>query len=104
MHGFHSMPQVRVQQVSLKACRRWDSTCDKMMVISHINELSNLLDLGNIYSYRGGPLLWFHGKGIIFFGQFWKLAFYLIRECQIFADRGQIRIFIDRECVASIPT
>ena len=78
--------------------------CDKMMVVSRINEISNPLDLGHLYSARVGPLLWVHGQGIIFFGQFWKLAFYLIRECQIFADRDQLLILLDRECVASIPT
>ena len=39
-----------------------------------------------------------------FFGQFWKLGFFLVSECEIFAHGGQIRILLNRECVASIPT
>ena len=44
MHGFHSMPLIGIQQVSLKASRRWDSTCDKMMVVAQIDEPPTLLD------------------------------------------------------------
>ena len=39
-----------------------------------------------------------------FFAQFWKLGFCLVSECEIFAHGGQIRILLDREGVASIPT
>ena len=38
------------------------------------------------------------------FGQFWKLGFRLVSECEIFSHGGQIRILLDREGVASIPT
>ena len=44
MHSFLCMPRLWIQQVSLKAYRRWDSTCDRMMVISRIDEPSALLD------------------------------------------------------------
>ena len=38
IHGFHSMPQVGIKQVSLKSCRRRDSMCHIMMVMAQINE------------------------------------------------------------------
>ena len=57
MHGFHSMPRVGIQQVSLKACRRWDSACHRMMTMDPINEPSTPLDSGHWDSARGGPLL-----------------------------------------------
>ena len=47
MHGFHYMPRVGIQQVSLEACRRWDSMCHRLMTISWINELLAPLDLGH---------------------------------------------------------
>ena len=43
MHVFHSMPQVGIQHVSLKACSRWDSTCDKIMAIARFDKTSNSL-------------------------------------------------------------
>ena len=39
-----------------------------------------------------------------FFGQFWKVAFCSVSECEIFAHGGQIRILLDHEGVASVPT
>ena len=39
-----------------------------------------------------------------FFCQFWKLGFCSVSECEFFANRGQLRIFLDHECVASVPT
>ena len=39
-----------------------------------------------------------------FFSQFWKLGFFLVSECEIFAHRGQIRILLNCEGVASILT
>ena len=38
------------------------------------------------------------------FCQFWKLGFFLVSEYEIFAHVGQIRILLNDECVASIPT
>ena len=38
------------------------------------------------------------------FGQFWKLGFCSVCEREIFVHRGQIRILLDREGVASVPT
>ena len=70
MHGFHSMLQVGIQQVSLKTYRRWDSTCDKMMFVSWTDKPSTPLDSGHQDSVRGGPLLWFDGQGIIFLVNF----------------------------------
>ena len=66
MHGFHSMPRVGIQQVSLKARRRWDSRCRRMMIIARIDEPSTPLDLGDRDRARGGPLPWVHVQGIIF--------------------------------------
>ena len=39
-----------------------------------------------------------------FFDQFWKVGFCSVSECEIFAHGGQIRILLDREGVASVPT
>ena len=61
MHSFHSMPRVAIQQVSLKARRRRDSTRDRMMVVSRIDEPLALLDSRHRDSAMGGPLIWFHG-------------------------------------------
>ena len=66
LHSFYSMPRVGIQQVSLKACRRWDSMCDKIMVIARIENPLTPLDSEHRDSARGGPLLWVHGQGIIF--------------------------------------
>ena len=38
------------------------------------------------------------------FGQFWKLGFCSVSECEIFAHVGQIRILLNREGVARVPT
>ena len=39
-----------------------------------------------------------------YFGQFWKLGFCSVSECEIFAHGGKIHILLDLECVDSIPT
>ena len=70
MHDFHSMPRIGIQEVSLKACRRWDSTCDRMMVVAQIDEPSDSLDLRHRDSAMGGPLIWFHGQETIFLVNF----------------------------------
>ena len=70
MHGFHSMPQLGIQQVSLKACRRWDSSCHRMMTVARINKLLALLDSRHRDTTMAGPLIWFHGQGIIFLVNF----------------------------------
>ena len=70
MHIFHSMPRLGIQQVSLKAYRRWDSTCHIMMIIARIDEPLALLDLGHWDSATIGPLIWFHGQVIIFLVNF----------------------------------
>ena len=64
MHGFHSMPLVGIQHVSLKAYRRWDSMCHIMMTIDRIDEPLTPLNLGHHDSAKGGPLLWVHGQRI----------------------------------------
>ena len=79
MHGFHSIPRVGIQQVSLKSCRRWDSMCNKMMVVAQIDEPSNPLDLGHQDSAKGGPLLWVYGHGIFF----WSIL-----ETRVFLSKG----------------
>ena len=70
LHGFHSMRRLGIQHVSLKACRRLDSMCHKMMVIAQIEKSSIPLDLGHWDSARSDPLLWSHGQGIIFLVNF----------------------------------
>ena len=103
MHGFHSMPWVGIQQVSLKVWRRWDSTCHRIMTISWINEPLALLDLGHRDSARDA-LQFGSMEKRPFFDQFWKLGFCLVSECEIFAHGGQIHILLDHEGVASVPT
>ena len=66
MHDFHSMPWVGIQEVSLKACRSWNSKCDKMIFVARIKESSTPLDSGHWDSARRVPLLWVHVQGIIF--------------------------------------
>ena len=70
MQSFHSMHRVGVQEVSMKAYRRWASTCHKMMIVAWINKPSIPLDLGHHDSAKSGPLLWVHGQGIIFLVNF----------------------------------
>ena len=70
MQNYLSMPRVGIQQVSLKACRRWDSTCHRLMTIARINEPSALLDSGHWDSATRGILMWVHGQGIIFLVNF----------------------------------
>ena len=53
------------------------------------------------YSLRGGV-------GVItqpthLFGQFWKLGFCSVSECEIFAHKGQLCKFIECEHVAIVP-
>ena len=89
MHGFHSMSRVGIQQVSPKSCRRWDSMCDRMMVIVRINEPSNPLDSWHQDSDK--VALYFGSMDRrSFFCQFWKLGFCSVSECEIFAHRGQL--------------
>ena len=103
--NFHFMPRVGIQQVSLKACRRWVSTCDRMMVVARIDEPSDPLDSKHRDSARvGWPsnlVPWIRDH---FFGQFWKLGFCSVSDCEIFAHWGQIFILLDHEGVDSIPT
>ena len=103
MHGFKSMPWLWIQQVSLKACTRWDSTCDRMMVVSWIDEPSTSLDSRHRDSARGPSNLvpWRRDH---YFVQFWKLGFCSVSECPISTHRGHLCKFLDREHVASIPT
>ena len=89
MHGFHSMPRLGIQQVSLKSCRRWDSTCDGVMVFSLIDELFNSVDLGHWDSAKCTLYSGSMDKGS-FFSQFCKLGFCSVSECEIFAHRGQL--------------
>ena len=70
MHDLHSMARVVIQQVSLKACRRWDSTCHRIMIVARIDKPSTSLDSGHRDSARDGPLVWVHGQGIIFLVNF----------------------------------
>ena len=74
-----------------------------MMTISRIHEPSALLDSGHRDSSRVSLYLgpWTRDHC---FCQFWKLVFSLVSECEIFAHRGQIRILLDHEGVASVPT
>ena len=99
MHGSHSMPQVGIQQVSLKACRRWDSTCHRIMTVAWIDEPLDPLD--SWYMRLSNQVPWTMDH---VFGQFWELGFCWVRECQFISHRVQICKFLGRECVASIPT
>ena len=74
------------------------------MTVARINEILGPLDLEHRNNAMGGPIIWFHGQVIIFFGQFWKLGFCLVSECEIYAHGGQLRILLDREYVASVST
>ena len=81
------MPRVVIQQVSLKAYRRWASTCHRMMTIAQIDEPLTLLDLGHQDSAKGVPLIYFHGKGIIFRS---------ILETRVFLSKGMLNFFTYR--------
>ena len=104
MHGFHSMPWLGIQQVSLKSCRRWDSTFHRLMTIAQIDEPSALFDSVHWDSARVPLYSRSMDKGSFFFCQFWKLGFCSVSECPISAHRGRLCKFLDRECVARIPT
>ena len=39
-----------------------------------------------------------------YFGQFWKLGFFLVSECPISIHMGWLCKFLDHECVAIVPT
>ena len=84
MHGWNSMSRVRIQQVSLKACRRWDSMCHRMMTVARIDKPSDLLDSRHRDSSRVALYFGSMEKGS-FFGQFWKLGFCSVSECEFFA-------------------
>ena len=90
MHGFHSMPWLGIQQVSLKACRRWDSMFHRLMNIARINKPSASLDSVHRDSARVGLYSASMDKGS-FFCQFWKLEFFSVSECEIFAHRIQLK-------------
>ena len=90
MHSFHSMPRLVIQQVPLKACRRWDSTFHRLMTIARIDEPLAPLDSGHRDSARVALYSRSMDKGSFFFCQFWKLGFCSVSECEIFAHKGQI--------------
>ena len=52
MHDWNYIPRVGIQRASLKACRRWDSTCHRMMTIAQNDEPLALLDSGHRDSGR----------------------------------------------------
>ena len=81
MHGFHSMPQLGIQRVSLKA---WASTFHRLMIVSQIEEPSAPLDSVHRDSARVALYFGSMDKGS-FFCQFWKLGFCLVSEYEIFA-------------------
>ena len=70
MHGFHSMPQLGIQQVSLKACGRWDSMFHRLMTVARINEPLALLDLVHRDSARVALYSGSMDKGSFFFVNF----------------------------------
>ena len=39
-----------------------------------------------------------------FLGQFWKLGFFLVSNCEILAHRGQLYKLLDPNLVATVPT
>ena len=83
------MPWVGIQQVSLKACRRWELMFHRLMTIARIDEPSAPLDLVHHDSARVALYSGSMYKGS-FFCQFWKLGFFSVSECENFAHRGQL--------------
>ena len=79
VHVFHYMPLVGIQWVSLKACRRWDSTFHRLMTIAPINELSAPLDSVHCNSARVA----------LYSGSMDKGSFLLsILETRVFLSKG----------------
>ena len=67
--------------MSLKACRRWDSTCDGVMVFSLIDELFNSVDLGH----------WDSAKCTLYSGSMDKGSFFgSILETRVFLSKGML--------------
>ena len=73
------------------------------MTIARIDEpsLHWISDIGIVIVRPSNLVAWIRDHC---FGQFWKLGFCSISECEIFAHGGQIRILLDREGVPSVPT
>ena len=73
------------------------------MTIAQIDELLAMLDLdiGIVLGWPSNLVPWRRDH---YFGQFWKLGFCSISECEIFVHRGQLCKFIDHENVAIILT
>ena len=70
MHSFHSMPRLGIQQVSLKACRRWDSMFHRLMTVARIDEPSAPLDSVHRNSARVALYSGSMDKGSILFVNF----------------------------------
>ena len=58
-------------------------------------------DIGIVLGWSSNLVPWRRDH---YFGQFWKLGFCLVCEREIFAHGGQVRILLDHEGVASVPT
>ena len=58
-------------------------------------------DIGIVLEWPSNLVPWRRDH---YFGQFWKLGFCSVSECEIFAHGGQIRILLNREGVARVPT
>ena len=84
---FHSMLRLGIQEVSMKDSRRWDSTCHRMMTFARIDEPS-VHWIQDIVILIGWPSNLGPWKRDLVLGQFWKLGFCSISECEIFAHRG----------------
>ena len=64
-------------------------------------QLRWIQDIRLVLGWPSNMVRWRRGH---YFGQFWKLGFFSVSECEIFAHGGQIRILLDREGVASVST
>ena len=70
MHSFHSMPQLGIQWVSLKAYGRWDSTFHILMTVTRIDEPLDHSDSGHWDSSRVSLYSRSMDKGSFFFVKF----------------------------------
>ena len=77
--------------------------CHRIMTVARIDKPLAPLDYRHQDSARwpSNVLPWRRDH---YFGQFWKLGFRSVSECEIFAQRGQICILLNYEGVASVRT
>ena len=103
MHGFHSMPRLGIQRLSLKAYGRWYScSIDWWPFLGSTNrQICWIQDIRIVLGWSSNLGPWTRDN---FFCQFWKLGFCSVSECPISAHTGLLWKFLNREHVASIST